>query len=94
MNKFPVSLANTVFVNKINKKTNKVTIVNGFFSLLEKYDGYKIVEKPKQAKTDQIASFEPLFNDKYGLKQIITSPKTRNSDRLYIYSLVTEKGEK
>ena len=67
---------------------------NDFFSLLEKYDGYKIVEKPKQAKTDQIASFEPLFNDKYGLKQIITSPKTRNSDRLYIYSLVTEKGEK
>lgn len=64
---------------------------NDFFSLLEKYDGYQIVEKPKQAKTDQIASFEPIFNDKYGLKQIITSPKTRNSDRLYIYSLVTDK---
>ena len=64
-----------------------------FFSLLEKYDGYQTAEKPKQAKTNEIASFEPIINKKYSLKQIITSPNTRNSDRLYIYSLVTEKGE-
>ena len=66
---------------------------NNFFRLLEKYDGYQIVNKPKMAETDEIASFEPILSKKYELKQIITSPKTRNSDRLYIYSLVTEKGE-
>ena len=66
---------------------------NNFFRLLEKYDGYQIVNKPKKAETDEIASFEPILSKKYELKQIITSPKTRNSDRLYIYSLVTEKGE-
>ena len=65
----------------------------GFFRLLSKYDGYQIVAKPSKAKTDKIASFEPIINDKYNLEQIITSPNTRNSDRLYIYSLVTEKGE-
>lgn len=65
----------------------------GFFRLLSKYDGYQIVAKPSKAKTDKIASFEPIINNKYSLEQIITSPNTRNSDRLYIYSLVTEKGE-
>ncbi len=64
-----------------------------FFSLLAKYDGYTITSTPKQAKTAEFASFKALPGDKYDLKQIITSPKTRNSDRLYIYSLVTEKGE-
>ena len=64
-----------------------------FFSLLAKYDGYTIASTPNQAKTAEFASFKALPGDKYDLKQIITSPKTRNSDRLYIYSLVTEKGE-
>lgn len=66
---------------------------NDFFRLLEKYDGYQTADKAKNAKTNQIASFNPVYSDKYDLKQIITSPNTRNSDRLYIYSLVTEKGE-
>ena len=66
---------------------------NDFLRLLEKYDGYQTADKAKNAKTSQIASFNPVYSDKYDLKQIITSPNTRNSDRLYIYSLVTEKGE-
>ncbi len=66
---------------------------NAFFSLLEKYDNYQTTDKPENAKTDQIASFSPVYSEKYALKQIIASPNTRNSDRLYIYSLVTEKGE-
>lgn len=62
-----------------------------FFSLLNKYDDYKIYATPEESNTERIASFEPLYSEKYALKQIITSPKSRNSDRLYIYLLVTDK---
>ena len=87
----------TIIKNNIPKDTTIVLSSshknNDFFRLLEKYDNYKTVNKPEDAKTKEIASFEPIINKKYSLKQIITSPKTRNSDRLYVYSLVTEKGE-
>ena len=61
-----------------------------FYKLLAKYDDYTIKES-YTAEDDEIASFGAIHDEKYTLKQIITSPKSRKSDRLYIYSKDTAK---
>ncbi len=62
-----------------------------FYRLLAKYENYQIIDSTEGTAT--YATFTPQNNENYSLKQIITSPKSRNSDRLYIYS-ITEKEEK
>ena len=69
------------------------TTKNGdFYRLLGKYNGYEVVSSI--AETDEYATFGANKQENFALKQIITSPKSRNSDRLYIYSKVTEQEEK
>ena len=87
-----------IISNNIKKETpiliNGETKNGDFYRLLSKYNGYTIVNKTDDAKSE-FATFKADDYENYTLKQIITSPKSRNSDRLYIYSLVTEnKGEK
>lgn len=63
-----------------------------FYRLLGKYEHYIIIENTDNV--DKYAAFSANKADKFSLKQIITSPKSRNSDRLYIYSKDTDnKGE-
>ena len=62
-----------------------------FYKLLAKYEHYTIIEDITDVET--FATFSPNAGENHQLKQIITSPKSRNSDRLYIYS-ITEKEEK
>lgn len=61
-----------------------------FFMLLNKYSDYKVATEYDKSD-EKIATFGAIHDDKYGLERIITSPKSRKSDRLYIYSLVTEE---
>ena len=61
-----------------------------FYKLLAKYDGYEVKDSYSY-KDETIASFGAIHDEKYELKRIITSPKSRKSDRLYIYSKVTAK---
>ena len=61
-----------------------------FYKLLAKYDDYT-VKNSYTTDDKEIASFGAIHDEKYELKQIITSPKSRKSDRLYIYSKVTAK---
>ena len=70
-----------------------------FYKLLEQYNHFTIMsEPPEQIDGDgRIALLGMPSNDKtLKLKEIITSPKSRNSDRLYIYEKVaaTETAEK
>ncbi|MCQ2571223.1 MAG: glycosyltransferase family 39 protein [Candidatus Saccharibacteria bacterium] len=63
-----------------------------FYRLLGKYDGYTIIDSIESS--NEFVTFGAQKNENFTIKQIITSPKSRNSDRLYIYSKVTvEKGE-
>jgi hypothetical protein len=63
-----------------------------FYKLLSKYGKYKIISET--GDNAEIAAFSATKIENYEMKRIITSPKSRNSDRLYIYSKVTEeKGE-
>ena len=84
-------------VNK-NIKTETPILINGetqngkFYTLLAKYNKYTIINDTSNA--DEFVTFNAQKDDKLALKQIITSPKSRNSDRLYIYSKVTEQEEK
>lgn len=61
-----------------------------FYHLLAKYENYKIIDNVA-TETTEYAAFGTEKADKFKLKEIITSPKSRNSDRLYIYSKDTEK---
>jgi hypothetical protein len=64
-----------------------------FYHLLAKYENYKIIDNVA-TETTEYAAFKPAKAEKFKLKEIITSPKSRNSDRLYIYSKDTDnKGE-
>ena len=84
-------------INK-NIKTETPILINGetqngkFYTLLAKYNKYTIINDTSNA--DEFVTFNAQKDDKLALKQIITSPKSRNSDRLYIYSKVTEQEEK
>ena len=65
-----------------------------FLELLPKYENYQIIGAVDD-KTTEYATFTANKADGFKLKEIITSPKSRNSDRLYIYSKDTDnKGEK
>ncbi|MBR3323219.1 glycosyltransferase family 39 protein [Candidatus Saccharibacteria bacterium] len=64
-----------------------------FYRLLPKYTDYEIIDRV-HSDTTEYATFKPVKAEKFALKEIITSPKSRNSDRLYIYSKDTDnKGE-
>ena len=84
-------------VNK-NIKTETPILINDetqngkFYTLLAKYNKYTIINDT--SNVDEFVTFNAKKDDKFTLKQIITSPKSRNSDRLYIYSKVTEQEEK
>ncbi len=60
-----------------------------FIKLLDEYNNYRVIDEIDD-NYEKIASTKPIDNKKYTLYRIITSSKSRNSDRLYIYSLVTE----
>lgn len=71
-----------------------------FYKLLEDYNSFTVLTKiPEQRVDAPIAALGHTITDKnLALKEIITSPKARNSDRLYIYEKVTtaetdKKGE-
>ena len=66
-----------------------------FFMMLERFNGINIISDIDNPKADSIASLgNPLELKGYSLYRIITSPKSRNSDRLYIYHKDTVKQEK
>ncbi len=64
-----------------------------FYKLLENYSSYTIVTKlPERIEDASVAVLGDTCQDeRLELKEIITSPKTRNSGRLYIYSKITTK---
>ena len=73
-----------------------------FYRLLDKHGDFTVLtEVPEQVGEDKIAMLgNTTDREDLALKQIITSSKTRNSDRLYIYEKVIpaekteeEKGE-
>ena len=84
----------TIIKENIKKDTNLIIGADDdnyhFYQLLGKYEGYT-VKTDYSFRDKEIATFGAIHDNKYRLKQIITSPKSRKSDRLYIYSLVTDK---
>lgn len=64
-----------------------------FYQLLAKYSNYQIRQEISESDT-KIAIMQSQKPEHFELKEIITSPKSRNSDRLYIYSKISEKEEK
>lgn len=63
-----------------------------FYKLLEDYNSYTILtELPERIDAPVAVLGQSLQDDKLQLKEIITSPKARNSDRLYIYEKVAVK---
>jgi hypothetical protein len=73
---------------------NEQTEHREFFEILSKYDDYQLIDSIND-NTTEYATFNAYKSDNFKLKEIITSPKSRNSDRLYIYSKDTDnKGEK
>ena len=86
----------TIITNNVNKETpiliTSDTENGEFYSLLKKYEGYKIISS--NSSVNEYVTFTAQKDKNFALKQIITSPKSRNSDRLYIYSKVTEQEEK
>jgi hypothetical protein len=86
-----------IISERIDTKTpiliNNETEHADFYRLLPKYTDYEIIDQV-HSDTTEYAAFEPAKAEKFALKEIITSPKSRNSDRLYIYSKDTDnKGE-
>ena len=96
------NFTNDISIIKNNLDAGDVLLINedanhyNFYKLLEKYNSITVMSDiPERNDGAKIASLGGSRADS-GLKlqQIITSPKSRNSDRLYIYSKVTEeKGE-
>ncbi len=62
-----------------------------FYKLLENYSSYTVLtELPERIEEAPVAVLgSTCADERLELKEIITSPKTRNSDRLYIYSKIT-----
>ena len=96
----------TIFQDKLESGT--VLLVNqdnqdlDFYRLLERHNNFTVLtELPETINDTKIAVLgETIDREDLALKQIITSSKTRNSDRLYIYEKVIpaekteeEKGE-
>lgn len=97
------NFSNDISIIKNNLNAGDVLLVSEsssdyrFYKLLERYNSITVMsEIPERSEEVKIASLGSSRSDKnLKLQQIITSPKSRNSDRLYIYSKVTEeKGEK
>jgi len=94
-NNFNSDLA--IITDNVSKETpilvDDNTENSNFYRLLSKYDSYKTVRSTDEPP--EFAAFSVQKTKDYAIKQIITSPKSRNSDRLYIYSKITveEKGE-
>ena len=86
----------TIITNNISKETPLLitddTKNGDFYKLLDKYEDYIIIDHSSDVA--EYAAFSARKDEGFELKQIITSPKSRNSDRLYIYSKVTEQEEK
>ncbi len=84
----------TIIQENVSKDTKLIVSPDDdnyrFYRLLAKYDDYKLKDK-YSAADKEIATFGAIDDSNYKLKRIITSPKSRKSDRLYIYSLVTEE---
>ncbi len=69
------------------------TVNKDFYKLTKTHNNRALISSIDEAEGD-FATFNKIIDDKFTLKRIITSPKSRNSDRLYIYSKVTDnKGE-
>ena len=96
----------TIFQEKLESGT--VLLVSqdnqdlDFYRLLERHNNFTVLtELPETINDTKIAVLgETIDREDLALKQIITSSKTRNSDRLYIYEKVIpaekteeEKGE-
>lgn len=66
-----------------------------FYKLFEAYNQITVVEKMPERTPERITYLGATCDDEnFNLKQIITSPKSRNSDRLYIYEKIpTNQGE-
>ena len=102
------NFSNDITIIQDNLEGGTVLIVNqdnpdlDFYRLLDKHDDFTVLtEVPEKIDNLKIAMLNTT-NDRedLALKQIITSSKTRNSDRLYIYEKVIpaekteeEKGE-
>ena len=86
----------TIITDNISKETPLLitddTKNGDFYKLLDKYEDYIIIDHSSDVA--EYAAFSARKDEGFTLKQIITSPKSRNSDRLYIYSKVTEQEEK
>lgn len=93
---------NDITIIKNNLKAGDILLIEegsqnyNFYKLLERYNSISVMsaipERSDSAKIAVLGHSNPDQNLR--LQQIITSPKKRNSDRLYIYSKVTEeKGE-
>ncbi len=66
-----------------------------FYELFERYNSITITEDIPERGADRITYLGHIgTSEDFELKQIITSPKSRNSDRLYIYEKIpTNQGE-
>jgi len=65
-----------------------------FYRLFEKYRGITVLkEKPKNYNTRISSLGQKIEDDKLELVHIATSPNSRNSDRLYIYTKISENQE-
>lgn len=86
----------TIITENVDKKVplliDAETENGKFYRLLDKYEDYVIIDH--SSDVSEYVSFSARKDEGFTLKQIITSPKSRNSDRLYIYSKVTEQEEK
>ena len=96
------NFSNDISIIKDNLDAGDVLLVDQntnyyqFYKLLENYNSITVMsEIPERNDDVKIASLgSSRADENLELQQIITSPKSRNSDRLYIYSKVTEKREK
>ncbi len=93
---------NDISIIKNNLHAGDVLIIDEadkdyqFYKLLERYNSVTIMSSiPERNEDVKVAVLgKPYADNNLELKQIITSPKSQNSDRLYIYSKITEnKGE-
>ena len=66
-----------------------------FYELFERYNSITVTEDIPERGANIITYLGQTTTSKdFALKQIITSPKSRNSDRLYIYEKIpTNQGE-
>ena len=65
-----------------------------FYKLFEKYKSLNVTKEIPENYNTRIAGLgTKIENDKIKLSRIATSSKSRNSDRLYIYTKISENQE-